>query len=111
MKKVPNLLKQAGNGIACALRVLFRLYSPDMLDSMADRAAAAAPDGGDREGEGEGSQVLPPDEVQARQELAEGYVALPSLTHSANTRNTHTRARARLFYIGCCLRVCVPTGV
>ena len=111
MKKVPNLLKQAGNGIACALRVLFRLYSPDMLDSMADRAVAAAPDGGDREGEGEGSQVLPPDEVQARQELAEGYVALPSLTHSANTRNTHTRARARLFYIGCCLRVCVPTGV
>ena len=90
MKKVPNLLKQAGNGIACALRVLFRLYSPDMLDCTADGAVPAVHDGSHREGDG--VEVLPPEEVQARQKLAEGYAALPSLTHSANTRDTHARA-------------------
>lgn len=84
MKKVPNLLKQAGNGIACALRVLFRLYSPDMLDDAADVPAEGAAgvdqigtDGGARAGAPGGSvglQVLPPEEVRARQELAEGCV-------------------------------------
>eukprot|EP01043_Picozoa_sp_COSAG02_P012267 COSAG02_NODE_471_length_21662_cov_70.510040_19_plen_105_part_00 len=98
MKKVPNLLKQAGNGIACALRVLFRLYSPDMLDGTADvpadEAANLDQDSTDR-GAGIGAagvpvglQVLPPEEVRARQELAEGYVLLfilASLTHATTT--------------------------
>ena len=59
MKKVPNLLKQAGNGIACALRVLFRLYTSDR-------------DGADAGAGGEAGQALPPEEVAARQTLAEG---------------------------------------
>jgi hypothetical protein len=100
MKKVPNLLKQAGNGIACALRVLFRLYTPDVLDGTggaAAAAAAAAGDGGSGDGVGGGEgavgEVLPPEEVEARQGLAEGCVclqrqrqpglrALPSLAHA-----------------------------
>lgn len=100
MKKVPNLLKQAGNGIACALRVLFRLYSPDMLDGAADvpadGAAGLAEVGTDRGatlGAAAGSvglQVLPPEEVRARQELAEGYVVLlltlASRTHVSATQ-------------------------
>ena len=73
MKKVPNLLKQAGNGIACALRVLFRLYSPDLFDSAASApgdGGAAGPDQDSKEDAG----ALPPDEVQGRKELAEGCV-------------------------------------
>lgn len=60
MKKVPNLLKQAGNGIGCALRVLFRLYAaPDALEEAPGVAEL-------------GAEVLPPDEIEARQDLAEG---------------------------------------
>lgn len=115
MKKVPNLLKQAGNGIACALRVLFRLYTPDLLDTTVDStdmtaAAAVAlepePESDSVPGpppvvaanaEGADLQVLPPQEAHARQELAEGCVACFRSCLTAHIRArlaTHTHARA-----------------
>lgn len=32
MSKVPNLLRQSGNGMACLLRILFRLYAENEID-------------------------------------------------------------------------------
>ena len=42
MKKVPNLLKQAGNGISCSLRILFRLYAEAEVQAE-ERKALAEP--------------------------------------------------------------------
>ena len=66
MKKVPNLLKQAGNGIACALRVLFRLYTSDR-------------DGADAGTGGEAGQALPPEEVETMR------VAVPPVSRTSTT--------------------------
>lgn len=52
--QVPNLLKQAGNGIACTLRVLFHLYA-----SSSSTAVSLPPvDGGaEKDGESDANQT------------------------------------------------------
>lgn len=68
LDQVPNLLKQAGNGISCTLRVLYHLYTPEIERDLAERGGQAP-----LVSDGEAESLAPPPPPPPQQDPDAGH--------------------------------------